>query len=67
MTKQIIEIDDNTFVAVLGRDGKAEKIIIGNNVDDVFTDTRTKELDKKILFEDEVFKTYGTKTPEENH
>ena len=59
MTKEVINIDDNTYVAVMGRDGKAEKIIIGSNPNEVFLETRVKDRISKILYEDNIFKTYG--------
>ena len=59
MTKQIIEIDDNTHVCIMGREGKAEKVIIGDDVNDIFIQSRVRDRVSKILYEDDVFKIYG--------
>jgi len=57
-----IDIPKNRFVAVLGGtvEGKATKIIIGDTVDEVFRETREKDLVSRILYEDKVFKSYGS-------
>ena len=65
MTKQVINLDDGMYIAVMGRKGKAEKVIISDNPNLVFLETRVNDRISKILYEDEIFKTFGSDTNED--